>query len=280
MFGAIIGDIAGSYYEINNIKTKKFKLMEKYKSTFTDDTVTTLAVAKSILECNNNYDSLKEILINNMVNIGRKYSQCGFGGSFFKWIISDNHEPYNSYGNGAAMRVSACGLVAKNIEEAKKLSKIVTEISHNHPEAMKAAEAISVSIFMAKSGYKMNDIKSYIINNYYDINFTLDEIRDTYEFNITCQGSVPQALEAFFESKSFEDAIRNAISIGGDSDTIAAITGSIASAYYGVHNNLRRNALSFFDENLDSELINIIKMFERKYPTKRENILFKWLKRN
>ena len=181
-----------------------------------------------------------------MVNIGRKYSQCGFGGSFFKWIISDNHEPYNSYGNGAAMRVSACGLVAKNIEEAKKLSKIVTEISHNHPEAMNAAEAISVSIFMAKSGYKMNDIKSYIINNYYDINFTLDKIRDTYEFNITCQGSVPQALEAFFESKSFEDAIRNAISIGGDSDTITAITGSIVSAYYGVPNNLRRKALSFF----------------------------------
>ena len=277
MFGAIIGDIAGSYYEINNIKTKKFKLMEKYKSTFTDDTVTTLSIR---IDVQDKMGILKDILINNMVNIGRKYSQCGFGGSFFKWIISDNHEPYNSYGNGAAMRVSACGLVARNIEEAKKLSKIVTEISHNHPEAMKAAEAISVSIFMAKSGYKMNDIKSYIINNYYDINFTLDEIRDTYEFNITCQGSVPQALEAFFESKSFEDAIRNAISIGGDSDTIAAITGSIASAYYGVPSNLRKKALSFFDENLDNELINIIKIFERKYPTKHESILFKWLKIN
>ena len=277
MFGAIIGDIAGSYYEINNIKTKKFKLMENYKSKFTDDTVTTLAVAKSILECNNNYDNLKEILINNMVNIGRKYSRCGFGGSFFKWIISDNHEPYNSYGNGAAMRVSACGLVAKNIEEAKYISKIVTEISHNHTEAIKAAEAISVSIFMASHDYKMNDIKSYIMNNYYNINFTLDEIRDTYEFNITCQGSVPQAFEAFFESKSFEDAIRNAISIGGDSDTIAAITGSIASAYYGVPNNLRKKALSFFNDNLDNELINIINDFERKYPTKYENIFLKWL---
>lgn len=277
MFGAIIGDIAGSYYEINNIKTKKFKLMENYKSKFTDDTVTTLAVAKSILECNNNYDNLKEILINNMVNIGRKYSRCGFGGSFFKWIISDNHEPYNSYGNGAAMRVSACGLVAKNIEEAKYISKIVTEISHNHPEAIKAAEAISVSIFMASHGYKMNDIKSYIMKNYYNINFTLDEIRNTYEFNITCQGSVPQALEAFFESKSFEDAIRNAISIGGDSDTIAAITGSIASAYYGVPNNLRKKALSFFDDNLDNELINIINDFERKYPTKYENKFLKLL---
>ena len=271
MFGAIIGDIAGSYYEINNIKTKKFKLMEKYKSKFTDDTITTLVVAKSILECNNNYDVLKEILINNMVSIGRKYSQCGFGGSFFKWIISDNHEPYNSYGNGAAMRVSACGLVAKNMEEVKKLSKIVTEISHNHPEAMKAAEAISVSIFMAKSGCKMNDIKSYILKNYYDIKFTLNEIRPMYDFNITCQGSVPQALEAFFESKSFEDAIRNAISIGGDSDTIAAITGSIAAAYYGVPNKLKRKALSFFDENLDNELIEIINDFERKYPTKCEN---------
>ena len=152
MFGAIIGDIDGSYYEINNIKTKKFKLMEKYKSTFTDDTVTTLAVAKSILECNNNYDALKGILINNMVSIGRKYSRCGFGGSFFKWIISENHEPYNSYGNGAAMRVSACGLVAKNIEEAKKISKIVTEISHNHPEAMKAAEATFITTQPTSAG--------------------------------------------------------------------------------------------------------------------------------
>lgn len=279
MFGAIIGDIAGSYYEINNIKTKKFKFMNKNKSNFTDDTVMTLAVAKSILECNNNYDYLKDITINNMVRIGRNYSQCGFGEGFFKWIISDNPEPYNSYGNGAAMRVSACGIVAKDIEEAKNLSRIVTEVSHNHSEAIKAAEAISVAIFMAKSGYHMDNIKSHIINNYYNINFTLGEIRDTYEFNITCRGSVPQALEAFFESKSFEDAIRNAISIGGDSDTIAAITGSIAATYYGVPKKLKRKALSFFDKNLDSELIKIIIDFEKIYPTKKENKIAKWLKK-
>ena len=234
MFGAIIGDIAGSNYETDNIKTKKFKFMEKKKSTYTDDTVMTLAVGKSLVECHGNYSNLKEILINNMVTIGRKHSQCGFGGEFFKWIIKDEHEPYNSYGNGAAMRVSACGIVGKDIEEVKMLAKSVTEVSHNHPEALKAAEAISLAIYYAKIGKSKEDIKNMINENYYKIDFKLDEIRESYSFDISCQGCVPQALEAFFESKSYEDAIRNAISLGGDSDTIAAITGSIAGVYYGI----------------------------------------------
>lgn len=268
MFGTIIGDIAGSYYEVHNIKTKKFKFMDKKNSSFTDDTVATLAIAKSLLECEGNYEHLKEYTINNLVKIGRNHSQCGFGADFFKWIIKDDHKPYNSYGNGAAMRVGVCGIVANSIEQAKMFAKIVTEISHNHPEAMKATECISVVVYMAKNGVSKEEIKKCINDNYYDINFTLDEIRDKYDFNITCQGSVPQALEAFLESKSFEDAIRNAISIGGDSDTIAAITGVIAGVYYGIPRNFIKKAMNFFDVNYDLDLMEIINNFEEKYPTK------------
>lgn len=271
MFGAIIGDIAGSYYEMHNIKSKKFKFMEKNKSEFTDDTVMTLAVCKSLLEANGNYNDLTQIVINNMVAIGRNHSQCGFGGDFFKWIIKDEHKPYNSFGNGAAMRVSACGIVGKNIDEVKLITKIVTKVSHNHPEAIKAAESISTAIFLAKSGETKQEIKNYIKDNYYDINFTLNEIRESYSFNVTCQGSVPQALEAFFESKSFEDAIRNAISIGGDSDTIAAITGSIAGVYYGIPSKYIKKCDQFFIPKYDIDLINIINDFEKKYPTKKIN---------
>lgn len=268
MWGAIIGDLAGSYYEMHNIKTKKFKFLEKTKCSFTDDTVMTLAVAKSLLECQKDFCDLKEILINNMVYIGKKYSQCGFGGNFFKWIMTDEHNPYNSFGNGAAMRVGCCGIVANSLDEAKLLSKITTEISHNHPEGIKAAEAVAVAIYLAKIGKSKEEIKKYVLENYYNINFTLDEIRDEYSFDVTCQGSVPQALEAFFESTSFEDAIRNSISIGGDSDTIAAICGSIAGVYYNVPIKFRNKALTFFDSVLDKELVDIIFNFERNYYTK------------
>lgn len=243
-------------------------MMETRKSSYTDDTVMTLAVAKSFLDCNENYDDLKEIAINNMVTIGRNHSQCGFGGDFFKWIIKDGHKPYNSFGNGAAMRVSTCGIVARDIEEAKQFSNVVTEVSHNHPESLKAAECIAVAVFMAKTGVKKEMIKKHVIDNYYNIDFTLDEIRDTYTFNISCQGSVPQTLESFFESSSFEDAIRNAISIGGDSDTIAAITGSIAGVYYGIPRKLIKKAMTFFKCQYDEDLINIINEFEKKYPTR------------
>ena len=270
MFGAIIGDIAGSGYEMDNIKTKKFKLMDKKRSSYTDDTVMTLAVGKSLIECDGNYSNLKEILIKNMVTIGRNHSQCGFGGDFFKWIITDNHSPYNSYGNGAAMRVSACGIIGKDIEEVKMLAKTVTEISHDHEESLKAAEAISLAIFYAKIRKSKEYIKQIITEKYYKIDFTLDEIRANYSFDISCQGCVPQALAAFFESKSYEDAIRNAISIGGDSDTIAAITGSIAGIYYGIPIRLIKKAKSFFIEKYDEDLISILNTFEKKYPTKKK----------
>lgn len=160
------------------------------------------------------------------------------------------------------MRVSACGFAAKSLEDAKLLSKSVTEVTHNHPEGLKGAEATTVAIYLARTGYTIPEIREYINKNYYPLNFTLDEIRNTYQFNETCQDSVPQAIEAFLESESFEDAIRNAISIGGDSDTIAAITGSIAEAYYGIPENVREIAMKYY---LDDDLKEIINEFEDRY---------------
>jgi type I restriction enzyme M protein len=185
-----------------------------------------------------------------MQEVGRPYPDCGFGGSFWHWIYSDHPQPYNSFGNGAAMRVSACGFLAGSLAQAKLLSRLVTEVSHNHPEGIKGAEATAVAIYLARTGHAMADIRRTIEQEYYPLSFTLDGIRDTYQFNETCQDTVPQALVAFFESTGFEDAIRNAISIGGDSDTLAAITGGVAEAYYGVPEPLRQQALGYLDDRL------------------------------
>lgn len=231
MFGAVIGDYVGSRYEWYNHKSKDFEFFNK-NCRFTDDSMMTLAVASALLECKGNYDELSDKVIKSMQEIGRRYPDCGFGGKFFEWIMTDNPKPYNSWGNGSAMRVSFCGWIGKSIDEVKKLSYEVSKVSHNHPEGLKGAEAVAVAIYLAKSGEPKNGIKDYIEKNYYKFDFTLDEIRSDYEFDVSCQGSVPEALEAFFESNDFEDAIRNAISIGGDSDTIGAITGSMADAYY------------------------------------------------
>lgn len=260
MLGAIIGDIVGSRFEWNNIKTKDFELFTD-KCGFTDDSVMTIAVADALMRAEGNIDILPTYAVESMQRIGRPYPHCGYGGSFYHWIYSDAPKPYNSYGNGAAMRVSACGFLAKNLEEAKAFSNAVTAVSHNHPEGLKGAEATTAAIFLARSGKTISEIKQYIQNEYYPIDFTLDEIRDTYRFNETCQDTVPQALEAFFESTDFEDAIRNAISIGGDSDTLAAITGGIAEAYYGVPDDIKNMALGYLDE----KLMEVVKRFYTVY---------------
>lgn len=265
MLGAIIGDIVGSRYEFNNIKTKEFELMN-HNCFFTDDTVMSLAIAKAILECNGDYTNLSQMAVKYMQRIGQKYMSCGYGNKFYYWVLSNKPQPYGSYGNGAAMRVSACGIIANSIEEAKDLSRKVTEITHNHPEGIKGAEAVAVAIYLAKTGSNILEIRDYINAHYYPMNFKLDDIRDSYKFNETCQETVPQAIEAFLESNSFEDAIRNAISIGGDSDTIAAITGSIAEAYYGIPADIRNHAITFLDERLLKILID----FENRFPSNIE----------
>ena len=260
MIGAIIGDIVGSIYEFENIKSKDFEFLS-YDCFFTDDSVLTLAICEALLRYKNVGGDLSAITVQSMQDIGNRYI-AGYGGRFADWLCSPNPKPYNSYGNGSAMRVSACAYVGKNIEEVRKYASIVTSVTHNHPEGIKGALATTDGIFLALSGNTKEEIRKHIIDTYYKIDFTLDAIRPTYSFDESCQGTVPQAFEAFFESTGFEDAVRNAISIGGDSDTLAAITGSIAEAYYGVPGDLRKNAYEF----LDNKLKRILDNFEKEYP--------------
>ena len=266
MIGAIIGDIVGSRFEFNNHRSKDFELFSK-DCEVTDDSIMTIAVAKAIMETNkktkptllrereNNHEYnklLESMTIKYMQEIGRKYPHCGYGGMFGQWIFSDNPKPYNSFGNGAAMRISPVGFIANTDYEACELSEIVTSTTHNHKEGIKGAEATAVAIFLAKRGFSKEEIFHKINKNYYNLDFTINEIRDTYEFNETCQETVPQAIVAFLESTSFEDAIRTAISVGGDSHTLAAITGSIAEAYYGAPKDIKEKALTYLDSELRS----------------------------
>lgn len=261
MLGAIVGDIVGSRFEWHNIKTKDFELFH-YKCRPTDDSIMTLALAKAMLESQPDYRDLSENAVKYMQLVGRNYPDCGYGRRFSQWILEEDPKPYNSLGNGAAMRVSPVGWAARNLDEAKLLSRKVTEVTHNHPEGLEGAEATVAAIYMARTGASLEEIREFITQDYYPMDFTLDAIRPTYKFDVTCQGSVPQALMAFFESTGFEDAIRNAVSIGGDSDTIAAICGSVAEAYYGIPEKLRKQTLMFLDERL----LKILTDFEKVYP--------------
>ena len=273
MLGAIIGDIVGSVYEFNNIKTKDFELF-KPDCRFTDDTVMTCAVADAIM----NGGSEKDFILS-MKKYGRMYPHAGYGGRFRVWLRSKDTEPYNSFGNGSAMRVSPCAWVMDcdhyartGMWPSRDLARLSASVTHNHPEGIKGALAVCDAIFMARFYFggcyieyskPINSdpdeckrrIKEHIENEYgYDLSMSLDSIRKDYEFDETCQGRVPQAIIAFLESTDFEDAIRNAISIGGDSDTIAAITGSIAEAAYGIPEDIKRKALSYLDEPLKDVL--------------------------
>lgn len=236
MYGAIIGDIVGSKYEFNNIKSKNFQFVSQGCG-FTDDTVMTIAVAKALLRSRSDGFPFKHLLVQEMQSLGRKYPYAGYGGMFSSWLLEENPKPYNSFGNGSAMRVSPCGLIAVTLEEALALAKASAEVTHNHPEGVKGAEATTAAIFLAKTGASKDVIGSYICDHYYNLSQTLDEIRTTYYFNETCQNTVPQAIVAFLESESYEDAIRNAVSLGGDSDTLAAITGAVAWSYYRFNSN-------------------------------------------
>ena len=260
MLGAVLGDIAGSRFEWNNIKTKEFELFTN-RCHITDDSVMTFAIAKAILDCEDDYSDLGSKAVEWMQFYGRAFPNAGYGGSFANWLFEENPLPYNSWGNGAAMRVSPCGFAAKSLEEAIMLSKKVTEVTHNHPEGIKGAEATAVAIYLAKKGSSKEEIKSYINEHYYKIDFTLDEIRADYSFDVSCQGSVPQALEAFFEAKDYEDTIRNAISIGGDSDTLAAIAGGIAEAHFGIPDSIKIKGDKYVPDILLDILVEFRKTF-------------------
>jgi ADP-ribosylglycohydrolase len=265
MIGAIIGDTAGSVYEFRNIKTKQFELFSE-QGKFTDDTVMTIAVADAIMNGGTAID-----FVTSMKKWGRKYPWAGYGQKFFRWLASKEPKPYNSWGNGSAMRVSPCAEYAfaninsddsfeTSINKARELAGASAAVTHNHPEGIKGAEATAYAMMMVY-GKNIEEAKKRILKDIptlfnYDLSKTLDEIRPDYmlrqprSIKESCQETVPQAITAFLESTDFEDAIRNAISLGGDSDTLAAITGSIAEAAYGVPDEIRDKALSYLDAPL------------------------------
>ena len=237
MYGAILGDIIGSPFEFDRgDKTKDFKLFSR-RSHFTDDSVMTLAVCEALLKVGQDatVKEIEDAVITSMQSWGRRYPHEGYGGYFRCWLTARHPEPYNSFGNGSAMRVSAAGWLYDSLEKTRVVAKATANVTHNHPEGIKGAEATASAIFMARNGSSKEEIKKYIENEFhYDLNRTLDEIRPSYHMDETCQKTVPEAIIAFLEAKDFEDAIRNAVSLGGDTDTLGAITGSIAEAYYGI----------------------------------------------
>ena len=254
MIGAIAGDIIGSVYEHDPIKTKDFPLFHPL-CRFTDDTVLTIAIAKAILD-DRNY--VKEVR-----DIGRKYPHAGYGGSFIHWLRATAPKPYNSWGNSAAMRVSPVGFAFDSVDTVLQEAAQTAEMSHNHPEGVKGAQATALSVYLARTTQDKKLIRREVVDRFgYDLDRTVENIRPSYEFDISCQGTVPEALIAFLDSDSYEDAVRNAISLGGDSDTLGCITGGIAEAYYGPVAPHIRNKVQ---ECLTEDLWQIMEQFCHRY---------------
>lgn len=258
MLGAVVGDIIGSVYEFVNMKEYNFKMLPS-GSRFTDDTVMTIAVAHWLA---NDIDRghTKERLISIMKEFGRKYPFAGYGSSFNSWLWSENPRPYNSWGNGAAMRVSPVGLYAETLDEALELAKRTAEVSHNHPEGIKGAQAVAAAVWMAIHRHTKDEIRDYITEKFnYDLTRTVDEIRPTYQWDVSCQGSVPESIICFLEGNDFVDVVRRAVSLGGDADTMACIAGSIAACIYPIPKEISDKCM----ELLPAELQNEFKAFMR-----------------
>ncbi|QTA90763.1 ADP-ribosylglycohydrolase family protein [Desulfonema magnum] len=254
MIGAIAGDIIGSVFERHPEKTTKFRLFSPY-STFTDDTVLTVAIAYSILTGRDYTTALKAF--------GSKYPDAGYGGSFYVWMLSCHSKPYNSWGNGSAMRVSPVGFAFDSVEHVLAEAKKSAQVTHNHPEGIKGAQAAALSVFLARSGETKDSIREEISDRFdYDLNRTIEEIRPDYYFDVSCQGSVPEAIIAFLDSENFEDALRKGISLGGDSDTIACIAGGIAQAYY---KTIPPEIIAKVRNRLPEEFLSVIDEFNEKY---------------
>lgn len=264
MLGAIAGDIIGSAYEYVNDRRYDFDLFTP-GSFFTDDTVMTLAVAKWLIED----DALSpDGLVKIMTQLGRKYPDVGYGPGFKNWIWSENPQPYNSYGNGSAMRVSPVALYAQNLNEALELAYITASVSHNHPEGIKGAQATAAAIYMARNGYTKAQIRELISVIFgYNLYRTIDEIKVCYEWNDICQKSVPESIIAFLEGKDFEDTVRLAVALGGDADTLGAIAGSIASCVYPIPDQIKREC----EQRLTPDLLEILLDFEQ-FIGQRKNV--------
>lgn len=267
MLGAIFGDMVGSTYEFHPTKDYDFQLLTP-DTRFTDDTVMTLAVAKAIMDTYGEEDDVvKEAVVKNMQHYGRKYHDAGYGGRFYYWLDEKDPQPYNSYGNGSGMRVSSVGWVFPSLDYTLHMAKLTAEVTHNHEEGIKGAQAIAAAMYLARKGRDKEFIKDYIANTFrYNLDRTLDDIRPDYAFDVTCQGSIPEAIIAFLESDSYEDTIRKAVSLGGDADTQACIAGAIAEAYYGdVPESFKQETLN----RLPADLSQIAEDFEvfQKDPT-------------
>lgn len=261
MIGAILGDIIGSPFEFDRgNKCKEFPLFSE-ESAYTDDTVMTLAVGKTFIEAQFNIsdEGILKMLANNMRQFGRMYPDAGYGGMFLQWLRDPECEAYNSFGNGSAMRVSSVAWLYNDIDYVRHAAKLSSEVTHNHPEGIKGAEATASAIFLARTGHSKEEIKEYIIQEFgYDLSRTCDEIRPYYYHTETCMETVPEAITAFLEGESFEDVIRTAVSLGGDCDTLTAISGSIAEGYYGVPKELREECY----KRLPEPLLKVLKDFE------------------
>ena len=259
MLGALVGDIIGSTYEFYNTKRTDFELFEN-GCRFTDDSVMTLAVAKWLLE-----DPAHTIhyLIYCMQELGDHHPNAGYGGRFAGWLCEDSPQPYNSWGNGAGMRVSPVGLYAKTLDEALALAALTASVSHNHPEGVKGAQAIATSVFLCRQGKSKQEIKEYVERTFgYNLHRSIAEIRPRYGFDVSCQGSVPEAIIAFLEGNSFEDVIRLAISLGGDSDTIGAMAGAIAACMYPIPEEIAERCNDILTDDLREIKDNFIQMIE------------------
>ena len=261
LLGAIAGDVIGSAYEFSPNKCYDFELLTPHQN-YTDDSLMTIAVADWLMSSHErNTDDLVRI----MQRMGRKYaSPCGgYGPSFARWIQSKNPQPYNSWGNGSAMRVSACGFAYDTLEETLAAARDSAIVTHNHPEGVKGAQATAAVIFLARNGKSKEEIREYVSDTFsYDLNRTCDEIRPRYTFDVSCMGTVPEAIIAFLESKDYEDALRLTISLGGDADTLGAITGAMAIAYYG---EMSDEIYDYAISKLPKDLLEIVERFDKLY---------------
>ena len=263
MYGAILGDIIGSPYEFDrSSKTKDFPLFSP-ESRFTDDTVMTVAVADAFLSCpaGASDEAIRQHLIRSMQRFGRLHPGIGYGAKFFSWLMSEDPQPYGSWGNGSAMRVSSAGWLFNDLDTVLNMARLSAEVSHDHPEAIKGAQATAAAVFLARTGNSKDEIKAYIESVFgYDLSRTCDEIRPGYRHDVSCRGTVPEAITAFLEGTGFEDVIRTAVSLGGDCDTLTCIAGSMAEAFYGVPDELKQACRKY----LSADLAEILQAFEAR----------------
>ena len=264
MIGAILGDIIGSPYEFDRgNKSKEFPLFS-HNSTYTDDTVMTLAACQAFLDVqpSDSDEKILQILASRMRQFGKMYPNAGYGGMFRQWLSNPQRKAYNSFGNGSAMRVSSVAWLYNDIDAVRHAARLSAEVTHNHPEGIKGAEATASAIFLARRGHSKAEIKEYIEREFgYDLNRTCDEIRPGYFHTETCMKTIPEAITAFLEGDSFEDVIRTAVSLGGDCDTLTAIAGSIAEGFYGVPAELKEECY----KRLPEHLLKVLKAFEEVY---------------